>query len=67
MHPDFELNLITQIFKKFGVSLTTGSDVISAFVRVTEGVYTVLSAKHAYMCTYSVHCTAYSLSMLIFS
>ena len=33
MHPDFESNLITHIFRKFGVSQTTGSDVIFAFVR----------------------------------
>ena len=35
MHPDFESNLITHIFRKFGVSQTTGSDVIFAFVRGT--------------------------------
>ena len=35
MHPDFESNLITHIFRKFGVSRTTGSDVIFAFVRGT--------------------------------
>ena len=35
MHPDFELNLITHIFRKFGVSRTTGSDAIFAFVRGT--------------------------------
>ena len=38
MHPDFESNLITHIFSKFGVSETTGSDVIFAFVRGTQGV-----------------------------
>ena len=38
MHPDFESNLITHIFIKFGVSGTTGSDVIFAFVRGTQGV-----------------------------
>ena len=38
MHPDFESNLITHIFRKFGVSETTGSDVIFAFVRGTQGV-----------------------------
>ena len=32
MHPDFESNLITHIFRKYGVSRTTGSDVIFAFV-----------------------------------
>ena len=37
MHPDFESNLITHIFRKFGVSRTTRSDVIFAFVRGTEG------------------------------
>ena len=38
MHPDFEPNLITHSFRNFGVSRTTGSDVIFAFVRSTEGV-----------------------------
>ena len=38
MHPDFESNLITNIFSKFWVSRTTGSDVIFAFVRGTQGV-----------------------------
>ena len=32
MHPDFESNLITYIFRNFGVSRTTESDVIFAFV-----------------------------------
>ena len=35
MHPDFELNLITHIFRKFWVSRKTESDVIFAFVRGT--------------------------------
>ena len=35
MHPDFELNLITNIFRNFGVSWITESDVIFAFVRGT--------------------------------
>ena len=38
MHADFESNLITHIFRKFRVSETTGSDVIFAFVRGTQGV-----------------------------
>ena len=38
MHPDFEPNLITHIFRNFGVSGTTGSDVIFAFVRGTQRV-----------------------------
>ena len=38
MHPDFKSNLITHIFRKFGVSQTTGSDVIFAFARSTYGV-----------------------------
>ena len=38
MHPDFELNLITHIFRNFRVSGTTGSDVIFAFVRGILGV-----------------------------
>ena len=35
MHPDFESNLITHIFRKFVVSRITESDVIFAFVRGT--------------------------------
>ena len=35
IHPDFELNLITHIFRKFGVSRTTGNDAIFAIVRGT--------------------------------
>ena len=38
MHPDFESNLTIHIFRKFGVSRVTGSDVIFAFVRGTLGV-----------------------------
>ena len=38
MHPDFESNLTTNIFRNFGVSRTTKSDVIFAFVRGTQGV-----------------------------
>ena len=33
MHPNFKSNLITHIFRKFGVSQTSGSDIIFAFVR----------------------------------
>ena len=39
MHPDFESNFITYIFRKFGVSWVTRSDVIFAFVRGTLGVF----------------------------
>ena len=35
MHPAFEPNLITHIFRKFEVNRMTGSDVIFAFVRGT--------------------------------
>ena len=35
MHPDVKSNLITHIFRNFGVSRTTESDVIFAFVRGT--------------------------------
>ena len=38
MHPNFESKLITNIFRNFGVSRTTVSDVIFAFVRGTQGV-----------------------------
>ena len=33
MHPDFKSNLVTHICRKFGVSRTTGSDVIFDFVK----------------------------------
>ena len=35
MHPDFESNLITYIFRKFEASRITVSDVIFAFVKGT--------------------------------
>ena len=35
IHPDLESNLITHIFRKFGVSRKTGTDVIFAFVSGT--------------------------------
>ena len=35
MHPDFESNLTTNIFRKFEVSRTTESDVIFSFVKAT--------------------------------
>ena len=35
MHPDLKSNLITYIFRKFGVSQITESDVIFAFVGVS--------------------------------
>ena len=34
-HPDFESILIAHIFRNFGVSRTTGSEVIFAFVKDT--------------------------------
>ena len=65
-HPEFESNLITHIFRKFGVSRTTESRVIFALSEAPEEFYAVLSTMHDYQCAYSIHCTAYSLSMLIF-
>ena len=38
MHPDFESNLTTTIFRKFGVGRITRSDDIFAFVRGTKRV-----------------------------
>ena len=35
MHPEFKSNLMTHIFRNIGVSQTTESDVIFAFVRGT--------------------------------
>ena len=67
MHPEFESNLITHIFRKFGASGKTESDVIFALLEAPKEFYAVLSTMHAYQCAYSIHCTAYSLSMLIVS
>ena len=67
MHPDFESNLIKHIFRKFGVCGTTGSDITFLLLEAPKEFYAVLSTMHAYQCAYSVHCTAYSLSMLIFN
>ena len=58
MHPDFESNLITHIFRKFEVSQTTGSDVFLPLSGAPKEFHTVLSTKHAYQGTSSIHCTA---------
>ena len=67
MHPDFASNLTTHIFKNFGVSQITVIDFIFAFVSAPNGFHTVVSTMHAYQPTYSIHSTAYSVSILIFS
>ena len=67
MHPDFESNLVTHIFRKFGVSRISGSDVILSLSKAPKVLRTVFSTMHAYQCAYSIYCTANSLSMLIFS
>ena len=67
MHPDFESNLITHIFRSFEVSRITRNDVIFALVRSTEGVSYSFKQMYAYQSTYSIHSTASSLSMLILS
>ena len=45
MHPVFKSNLITHIFRKFGVSQIAGSDVIFAFVRCTKWVSYIPEVK----------------------
>ena len=67
MHPDFEANLITHIFRKFG---SVGRPEVTSFLPLSEApqkFHTVLSAVHANQRTYSIHSTASSLSMLIYS
>ena len=58
MYPDFKLNLIAHIFRKFVVCRTTKSDVIFAFVRGTLGVS--YSFEHnaclSVRVFYSLHC-----------
>ena len=66
MHSEFESNLITHIFRNFGVSGIAGSDVIFSFLGALKEFYAILSLLHAYQCAYFIHCTVYSLSMLIF-
>ena len=66
MHPEFELNLITNIFRKFE---TAGQPEVTSFLlllKAPKEFYAILSTMHAYQTSYSIHCTAYSLSMLIF-
>ena len=68
MHFDFEPNLITHIFRKFGVSRKFGSDVIFALSEAPKEFHTVLSTIHAYQRTYIVfillrlHCQCLSLA-----
>ena len=67
MHPDFESNLITHIFREFGVN---AQPEMTSFLRLSlapKEFHTVLSTIHAYQCAYFIHCTAYSLLTLIFS
>ena len=62
MHPDFESNLITHIFRKFGVSETTGSDVIFAFVRGIQGV--LCSFEHRACLSVSLFYSLYSVFII---
>ena len=67
MHPDFKSNLITHIFRSLG---SAGQLKVTSFLLMSEAskeFHAVLSTMHAYQCAYSIHCTAYSLSMRIFS
>ena len=67
MHPDFESNLITHILGSLG---SAGQPEVTSFLPLSEApkeFHAVLSTMHAYQCAYSIHCIAYSLSMLIFS
>ena len=66
MHPNFKSNLITHILRKFGVSRTTGMMSCLPLSEAPKKFHAVLSKMHAYQCAYSVHSTAYPLSMLIF-
>ena len=66
MHPDFESNLITHILESLG---SAGQPEVTSFLPLLEApkkFFAVLRTIHAYQCVYSIHCTAYSLSMLIF-
>ena len=58
MHPDFESNLITRSFRKFGV---TGQPEVTSFLPLSEApkeFHAVLSTMHAYQCAYSIYCAA---------
>ena len=66
MHPDFESNLITNISENLG---SVGQPEVTSFLSLLEApkeFYAIFSTVHAYQTSYSIHCTVYSLSMLIF-
>ena len=67
MHPDFQSNLITS----FSESLVSAREPVkTSFLPLSEApkkFHTVLSTMNAYQRFYSIHCTPYSLAMLIFS
>ena len=67
MHPDFESNLMTQ----FSESLESAGQLeVTSFLPFSEApteFHAVLSTMHVYQYAYSIHCTAYLLSMLISS
>ena len=52
MHLEFESNLITNMFRKFGVSRTTGSDVIFALLSFSFDRNACLSVR----VFYSLYC-----------
>ena len=62
MHPDFESNLITHIFRNFGVIGTTGSDVIFAFVGGTQGV--LCSFEHDACLSVCIVCLLYCVFII---
>ena len=67
MHPDFESNLLTHIFRFLG---SAGLPEVTSFLLLSEAskeVDTVLSTMHAYQRTCSIHSIAASQLMLIFS
>ena len=67
MYCVFESNLITHIFRNFGSSEQPEVTLFLSFLDVPKEFLAAVSTMHAYQRSLSLHCTAYSLSMLIFS
>ena len=58
MHPDFEPNLITDIFRKFGAARRSEVTSFLPLLEAPKEFYAILSTMHAYQCAYSIHFTA---------
>ena len=67
MHHEFKSNIIKNFSETLGSAEQPEVTSFLPFFWATKEFYAILSTMHAYQTSYSIHCTAYSLSMLIFS